>query len=99
MKPPALIPALKANMQTSKQELVKVIKIPSFVVFIHILLKGCSTICATCSSLGTNSCLTCYNGLYLYEATCVYFCPQGKYASVQAGACESNKMSTRFSHL
>ena len=91
MKPLAFISALMVNMPTPKQEFVKVIKILSFVVFIHILLKGCSTICATCSSSGTNSCLTCKSGLYLYGTTCVDFCPQGKYANVQTGACESNK--------
>lgn len=48
----------------------------------------CNVTCATCSNT-LNNCSSCSPGLYLYQQSCLLFCPMGYYASPVTQTCQS----------
>ena len=59
-------------------------KVNSFLVSISLPLKDCPTHCNQCSS--TSICTGCKNSYILYQAKCLYSCPDGMFLS--ATTCE-----------
>ncbi|CAG9335172.1 unnamed protein product [Blepharisma stoltei] len=54
----------------------------------------CHSICASCSTLKFNGCLTCISGYYLIQSLCMSFCPTGY--TVNGSNCNANPAYTNF---
>ncbi|CAG9335196.1 unnamed protein product [Blepharisma stoltei] len=54
----------------------------------------CDSICASCSNLKFNGCLTCASGYYLIQSLCMSFCPTGYI--INGDNCDGDSTYTNF---
>jgi hypothetical protein len=50
---------------------------------------ACPSPCYTCSVLNPSTCLSCNNGNFLDETSCISLCPSGEYAIESSWSCNS----------
>ncbi len=48
----------------------------------------CAYICTECNGPSNYNCTVCDGGLFFYNSTCLYLCPQGTYANLVTSTCD-----------